>query len=255
MTPNAFTEVLNVYFVDNTNPYASEGKKILVKDYSNITESTKFDIRVLDYFDFFQKSGEYQVLVCRGECSFNEGKTNAIVFNLKRLCEDSETSQDLFVKGTINYNGQTFVDECVNFDQLNEYNCVNIGGVGSVVFDCSNGCADGACQILKIDPTTQTGPIEIPAENTDLNQRELSSNPSSYLCNGCEADKKCYPLGYRKNDSFCGEELSFVIQKETDRDCKNSFECKSNVCASDKCISGDLFSVMINFFKNLFGMN
>jgi hypothetical protein len=101
--------------------------------------------------------------------------------------------------------------------------------------------------ITKIDPKETDQPIEIPVV-------ENPAKEIAYVCTGCSLDSKCYPFGYRKDMSFCSESQIFVAQKGSDFNCNNSFECQSNVCASDKCVSQDLFSAIINFFKSLFGM-
>jgi len=117
--------------------------------------------------------------------------------------------------------------------------------------------------IPQIVPTIETGPIEIPVTTTStptvVTPQAVPSDTTpidsyNYVCTGCELDSKCYPFGYRKDSSFCSDSQSFVAQQESDASCNNSFECQSNVCASDKCVSQDLFSAIINFFKNLFGM-
>ncbi len=71
--------------------------------------------------------------------------------------------------------------------------------------------------------------------------------------NSCSLDSKCYPLGYRKSGNYCSEEGSFVLQLESDKSCENNFECDSNICVDSKCISGGLFSKIMDWFKNLFG--
>lgn len=74
-----------------------------------------------------------------------------------------------------------------------------------------------------------------------------------YLCNGCELEDNCYPLGYRKEGNYCTDTHEFVEQNEEGVSCENSFECKSNVCVSGECISEGLIKKIINWFKRLFG--
>ncbi len=91
-----------------------------------------------------------------------------------------------------------------------------------------------------ISPTEESGPLNI--ENVT----------SDYLCNGCELDKKCYPLGYRKSDKFCSDNLEFKNQLNPDDSCENNFECSSNVCVSGECVSEGLINKILNWFKRLF---
>ncbi len=73
-----------------------------------------------------------------------------------------------------------------------------------------------------------------------------------YSCAGCELEGKCYPLGYRKARGYCSVGYEFVSQKE-EGVCENNFECKSNVCISDECISEGLIKKIIAWFKKVFG--
>jgi len=88
-----------------------------------------------------------------------------------------------------------------------------------------------------IEPTKETGPIEITEAGGE--------------CNGCILDDKCYPIGYRINSNYCDQEFS--TQKETGVACENSFECSSNVCVSRECVSGSLIQKILNWFRRIFG--
>lgn len=78
------------------------------------------------------------------------------------------------------------------------------------------------------------------------------TNNTVYVCNGCSKDGTCYPLGYRMSGGYCAPEKNFITQMPSDASCENSFECGSNVCASGKCISGDLLQMIIGWFRRLF---
>lgn len=92
-----------------------------------------------------------------------------------------------------------------------------------------------------IVPNDETGPIRI-------------SKDEIYACQGCGLDNKCYPFGYRKKGEYCSDNYEFVSQIEADSFCENSFECRSNVCVNDKCISGNLIQRIIEWFRKLFGV-
>jgi hypothetical protein len=72
-------------------------------------------------------------------------------------------------------------------------------------------------------------------------------------CNGCLSDDKCYPIGYRKEGNFCSADGNFVVQQQPDLSCENNFECGSNVCISNKCVSPGLIENILNWFSRLFG--
>ena len=72
------------------------------------------------------------------------------------------------------------------------------------------------------------------------------------ICKGCLLNKTCYPLGYRINKKFCANDYNLTPQLEENSKCENNFECQSNVCISDECISTGFIRKIINWFKNFF---
>ena len=74
--------------------------------------------------------------------------------------------------------------------------------------------------------------------------------------NGCFFENKCFNFGYRKaiNKSlgYCFESGEWLEQKSGDESCENSFECDSNLCIDDECISAGFFRRMMNWFSRLF---
>lgn len=71
----------------------------------------------------------------------------------------------------------------------------------------------------------------------------------------CPLDNKCYPFGYRKSDKFCADSGAFGSQLQSDAQCENNFECTSNVCVSNKCVSQGFIDRVMSWFKRLFGGN
>ena len=70
----------------------------------------------------------------------------------------------------------------------------------------------------------------------------------------CPLDEKCYPFGYRKEGKYCSDDGAFKDQLTENSACENNFECSTNVCVDGKCISSNLIQMIIDFFRNLFGM-
>jgi len=66
-------------------------------------------------------------------------------------------------------------------------------------------------------------------------------------------ETKCYPFGYRKSGQYCSDQGDFVNQKGSNKFCENNFECQSNVCVDDQCISQGLIRQIISWFRRLFG--
>lgn len=74
------------------------------------------------------------------------------------------------------------------------------------------------------------------------------------ICEGCLNDNKaCVPVGTRTSAQFCYSDYSFKNQNSEDDDCNNNYECSSNLCVNNKCISPRLLQRIIEWFKNLFG--
>jgi len=102
----------------------------------------------------------------------------------------------------------------------------------------------GDVELEILDPSLEENePINIPQD----------SGGTLVVCNGCELEGKCYPISYRKSGDFCSDDANFVAQLNSDVACENSFECESNVCVSDKCVSGNLLQKIIDWFRKLFG--
>lgn len=70
---------------------------------------------------------------------------------------------------------------------------------------------------------------------------------------GCLLNETCYPLGYRKDGSYCSDTLEFVKQLEDDVVCDNNFECESNLCVSGECLSQGLIQKIVSWLKSFFG--
>ncbi|MGK0209568.1 MAG: hypothetical protein ACI83O_000847 [Patescibacteria group bacterium] len=70
--------------------------------------------------------------------------------------------------------------------------------------------------------------------------------------NSCPLDGKCFPFGYRDGDFFCSPDSKFIDQFKEGQSCDNSFECDSNVCIDNKCISEGLLKKILNWFSSFF---
>jgi hypothetical protein len=161
-------------------------------------------------------------------------------------CEISDFGVNFYEKGIATavggLNSGTFEERCEG-DSVIEYTC-DIKGALEIKFDCLYGCNDGKCKTQElIEPKGQDTPIVIP-DNT---------KETTYLCNGCELEGKCYAFGYRKSDKYCSDASNeFVIQETANSECENNFECTSNICLSGQCVDESLLRKIINWFKKLF---
>jgi len=79
------------------------------------------------------------------------------------------------------------------------------------------------------------------------------SNETPLVCDGCILGNKCVFVGYRTNDAYCDISSEFKDQKKADTSCNNNFECNTNLCIDNVCVSQGLWRKIISFFKRLFG--
>ena len=179
------------------------------------------------------------------------------VFVSAQTCTDSDNGKDYYTKGTFSglWQGQqiTNTDSCVDAldetgddvtssNYLGEGYCEN-NQLKVERITCPNGCSDGIC--LKVEPSEETGPIDLP-EN-------IPEEAIKILCNGCELEGKCYPFNYRKDKNYCSIDQEFVPQLESGFSCENNFECDSNLCINDECVSGSLWAKFIRWLSRIFG--
>ena len=135
-------------------------------------------------------------------------------------------------------------DGCMSETKLREHFCTEEGYISFYDTECEFECVSGKC-VGTIEEIESEEPVEIP-EN-DFETKTI------YKCSGCELDKKCYPLGYRKSDKFCSENKKFINQLEADSICDNNFECESNLCIDGECLSSGLWQRFLSWLKRLFG--
>lgn len=90
-------------------------------------------------------------------------------------------------------------------------------------------------------------------ETEQYQEQESSKTTEIDFCNqGCLLEQACYPLGYRKEGKYCSENLEFVNQSEDNSACENNFECKTNLCVSNECLSEGLIKKVLNWLKKWF---
>lgn len=160
-------------------------------------------------------------------------------------CRDSDGGKDYYTKGKViitNYNDDTkdtAWDKCSieSDDNLAEYYCDG-NNLGRELYLCQNGCSNGAC---------------IRSEGNENSPNNATNVTITSSCNGCLSNNTCFLVGVRKSGEFCSENGTFINQLKKDKSCENNFECQSNVCISEKCISQGLIDRILNWFRRLFG--
>lgn len=158
------------------------------------------------------------------------------------VCTDSDNGQNYYAKGDATFihptTGSLFneTDFCMSENVLSEQYCKSDYEIDATIYNCPNGCSDGACLIA--NSSIQNVPLTL-------------SNQEN--CAGCKLDNRCYPLGYRKDNMFCSDANEFVEQKQANLACENNFECSTNLCIDNKCVSSGLWQKFIRWLSRLFG--
>lgn len=176
------------------------------------------------------------------------------------------------------------VRECTGKDcRLYEYYC-NEGNQGltpdqPITFNsviCPIGCKDGSCiecqGCLKDNKCYETG-VVLGTEycNKDRVFQTLKGVGANCLedyeckinrcyngvcrpeCDGCFEENKCLPYGTRTSNQFCDIKGTMQDLKDEQIECRNSYECKSNLCVDNECIEPGIFTRIIQWFRKLFG--
>ena len=156
-------------------------------------------------------------------------------------------------EGTTN-DGKYGIDFCVVSNATTtSTNQTNISCTdASVCFPVSN--------TTENNQTNNTNPSLNKTENNQTNESTILIAPvvepqilgENSSCIGCLVDNFCYPFAYRTNGTFCSKDYVFVSQFTEESQCKNNFECGSNICVNNQCISVSLFQAFLNWIKNIF---
>jgi hypothetical protein len=86
----------------------------------------------------------------------------------------------------------------------------------------------------------------------DSNYEDEDDEPQS--CVGkCSLGDSCVDIGYRSSNFFCDTTEQFSEQKDKEQSCENNFECRSNLCIENECLSGSIWAKFLRWIRNIFG--
>ncbi|MBN1157642.1 hypothetical protein JXA85_08545 [Candidatus Woesearchaeota archaeon] len=71
-------------------------------------------------------------------------------------------------------------------------------------------------------------------------------------CEGCQTDKDCVSYGTRFQSKYCSIDGIILDEKQVGLDCSNNYECSSNLCVNNKCVSQDFIQKLLVWFRRLF---
>gem|GEM_PF-3066061 len=150
------------------------------------------------------------------------------------------------VKHTLIYNAPT------NFVSVNQSrsssSCTSDAKIcpdGSVVERMGANCEFQSCPVQENNSCNKD--LKVCADGTIVSR-------VSPLCefSECPSGDECNFIGLRTNGDYCSINKTILFQKQANSFCENNFECQSNVCISDKCISSNLLNNIFNWFRDLF---
>ncbi len=109
---------------------------------------------------------------------------------------------------------------------------------------CDNGTLINKCNLCGCDIgyICQADEICIKIEEPEKN----------ITCQGCLENSTCIPFNTRKSGIYCDLSGKFLSQKVGDTNCENNFECESNICIDNKCVSQGLLQKFLDWIKNIF---
>ena len=201
-------------------------KKYIIKDFSDEFEYVKSEmIKPIDkeyvifyYVDFRSKRNDYQYRI-----NFAEYKDEEKQKEYVRMYLDS--------RSIVSFAGNKVYDETLFRGQM-------IWISGNLIIT-----------IQGIDPNFMPN---------DIIKYYINIYPSDViLCDGCTLGKECLPFGYRTKTEglrvYCSKNKKFAAQKEKNEICSNHYECDSNFCVEDKCVSRNIIQKIIAWFMKLFG--
>lgn len=70
---------------------------------------------------------------------------------------------------------------------------------------------------------------------------------------GCLSEGNCISPGIRKKGMFCDTDNTMKEQKTKEEQCDNSYECRSNLCAGEICVSAGLIRRILNWLISVLG--
>lgn len=145
-------------------------------------------------------------------------------------------------KCIISYNDKTYQIDKSQTKTIEE-NVITILDVGEDI--CILKCNEKAYQIHK-------GESKKICNAQNLIEQETIE--TELICNGCLYNNNCIPYGTKLEGKYCSITKQLLTQKELYESCDNSYECKSNECSNQECVSTySLLEKILNWLNNLFG--
>jgi hypothetical protein len=251
-----------------TEGYSSSGFKVTwSKDENPVYPTRKNDRyhyhsssdKTHDVLEAFDGKGEYYVRVCEylgGKCGIysnevkvilGEGETEKVEVKEKDEYEEKyeykEKDEDQICPAV-----------CVPMWKIKEVKCVTAPCNPVCEYDeCGSGCGVDGKKSFNTQEECDAAALKWKEEYEDKYEDKKYKVEKGESCNGCLVEEVCYPLGFRKKGTYCFDDFVFINQTVEGEYCDNNFECSSNLCLDNECISGGLIRKIMNWVKGIFG--
>lgn len=152
---------------------------------------------------------------------------------------------------------------CKSYEKCESRKCVTYCGnnICESNEDCSSCSIDCGCEegyeclnkkCVKPECSTDVNCDDKDACTTDACSG-IPKKCSNKRTSGCNFKNNCIPIGTKTESQYCSIENLMEDLKSEDEKCNNNYECSSNVCVNNQCISQSLIQKIINWFRRLFG--
>jgi len=161
-------------------------------------------------------------------------------------CEESTFTNSRFLKYACDKEKTSIIKDCQGC-QIDKNTCIPFGTrleKQNVVYYC-----DISKDVIKQKED------KISCQNSyECLSNNCKASNCAQICEGClNEDIVCIPFGTRTEKQYCDIDYSFKDQKIEDGSCNNNYECSTNICVNNQCISPNLIQKIIAWFNKLFG--
>jgi hypothetical protein len=88
--------------------------------------------------------------------------------------------------------------------------------------------------------------------NFECLSNNCRGNVCKPTCEGClNENNVCLPISTRTETQYCDSDYSLKNQKSEEMSCNNNYECSTNICVNNKCISPSFIQKIIDWFSKL----
>lgn len=130
----------------------------------------------------------------------------------------------------------------------------NICDSGETPNSCPQDCEETCICTIQYDPVcgingkTYSNSCSAGCENIDIECKgECPCQVNE--CSGCLNEGICIPYGVRRSGEYCDLTSELEKQKTSNKQCDNNFECTTNLCINDKCVSRGIWEKFVEWFS------